>query len=59
MFAYNEEEYIRNVVAEWYPILDNGDINSRMVISDGGSKDNTLEILYALQRQYPKLDVIS
>lgn len=56
--TYNEEVNIRKVVAEWYPILDNGDENSRMVISDGGSKDHTLDILYALQNEYPKLVVI-
>lgn len=50
MPAYNEEANIRNVVEEWYPILDNGDENSKMVISDGGSTDNTLKILYELQK---------
>lgn len=58
MPTYNEEANIRNVVKEWYPILDNGDEKSRMVISDGGSKDHTLEILYELQKEYPKLVVI-
>jgi len=58
MPAYNEEENIRNVVAEWYPILKFGDENSRLVISDGGSKDKTLEILYELRKEYPKLIVI-
>lgn len=56
--AYNEAENIRNVVAEWYPILENGGKDSRMVISDGGSRDNTLEILYELQKEYPKLEVL-
>lgn len=58
MPAYNEAENIRTVVAEWYPLLENGNENSRMVISDGGSKDNTLQILYELQASYPKLVVI-
>lgn len=58
MPAYNEEANIRNVVEEWYPVLANGDENSRMVISDGGSKDNTLQILYDLKKEYPKLIVI-
>ena len=51
MPAYNEEANIREVVAEWYPILENGSEDSRMVISDGGSKDKTLEVLYELQKQ--------
>lgn len=58
MPAYNEETNIRNVVAEWYPVLSKGNDDSRMVISDGGSKDNTLEVLYELQETYPKLVVI-
>ena len=59
MPAYNEEANIREVVAEWYPILQYGSEYSRMVISDGGSKDHTLEILYELQKEYPKLEVLS
>lgn len=59
MPAYNEEENIRSVMKGWYPILENGDENSRMVISDGGSKDNTLNILYEMQKDYPKLVVLS
>lgn len=58
MPAYNEEANIRNVVAEWYPILAYGAEDSKMVISDGGSKDKTLGILYELQKEYPKLEVL-
>lgn len=59
MPTYNEEANIKDVVEEWYPILENGNEKSKMVISDGGSKDNTLDILYELQKTYPKLVVIS
>ena len=58
MPAYNEEANIRTVVSEWYPILGDGDEGSKMVISDGGSKDRTLDILYELQKEYPKLEVL-
>ena len=58
MPTYNEEANIRNVVEEWYPILEKGDENSRVVGSDGGSKDNTLEILHEMKKEYPKLVVI-
>ena len=58
MPAYNEEANIRSVVSEWYPILENASEDSRLVISDGGSKDHTLDILYELQREYPKLEVL-
>ena len=58
MPTYNEEANIRNVVKEWYSILKNGNKNSRLVISDGGSKDRTLDILNELKTEYPKLVVI-
>lgn len=58
MPTYNEEANIRNVISEWYPVLENGSEDSRLVVSDGGSKDNTLNILYELQKEYPKLIVI-
>lgn len=56
--TYNEEANIRNVVAEWYPILENAGENSRLVVSDGGSKDKTLDILNELKKEFPKLVVI-
>ena len=59
MPAYNEETNIVEVVKEWYPILEGKSEDSRMVIADGGSKDNTLQILYDLQKDYPKLEVFS
>ena len=58
MPTYNEEANIRAVVEAWYPMLAYGSEDSRLVISDGGSRDKTLEILYSLQRQYEKLIVI-
>ena len=56
--TYNEEDNIRRVVSEWYPVLEKGNGESRMVIADGGSKDSTLDILYELQKEFPKLVVI-
>jgi glycosyltransferase involved in cell wall biosynthesis len=58
MPAYNEEENIVATVEEWYPMLEYGSEKSRLVVSDGGSKDNTLQILYKLQEKYPKLEVL-
>lgn len=58
MPAYNEEANIRSVVEEWYPILENGSEKSRLVISDGGSSDSTLDILYELKENYPKLEIL-
>lgn len=45
--AYNEEENIKNVIDEWYSIVEkyHGDGESRLVIIDDGSKDNTYQIM--------------
>ena len=59
MPAYNEEKNIAAVVREWYNVLRFGSEDSRMVIADGGSKDNTLQMLYDLQKEFPKLVVQS
>ncbi len=43
--AYNEESTIRTVVEEWYPVVVMAGKNSRLVIIDDGSKDNTYATL--------------
>ncbi len=45
--AYNEEETIRSVISDWYPIIEkhNGDGRSRLVVVDDGSRDSTPGIL--------------
>lgn len=50
--AYNEEENIKAVIDDWYPIIEryNGNRESRLVIVDDGSKDNT----YAIMQEYAK-----
>ena len=58
MPTYNEEANIKNVVEEWYPVLSLADEDSKLVIADGGSKDNTVKILRELQKVYPNLEVI-
>lgn len=58
MPAYNEAANIANVVDAWYPKLALANEDSRLVISDGGSKDDTVELLRELQSKYPKLEVI-
>lgn len=45
MPAYNEEANIRTVIAEWYPVIEKIGNNSKLVIIDDGSKDNTHEIM--------------
>ena len=53
--AYNEEENIAQVVDDWYPVVEkyNGDGESRLVIIDDGSKDNTYEILKTCAEERP------
>ena len=58
MPTYNEEANIREVISSWYQILDLADEDSKIVVSDGGSTDKTLDILYELQEKYPKLIVL-
>lgn len=57
MPAYNEEDNIKNVVNQWYPILQSHDMNGedRLVIIDDGSKDHTLAILNDLAKTRPLL----
>ena len=54
--AYNEEANIENLVADWHPIVEKfGSDESKLVVIDDGSKDNTLSILRGLTDKYPKL----
>lgn len=55
--AYNEEENIRRVIEEWYPIIErhNGNGSSRLVIIDDGSKDNTYTIMRECAKTRPCL----
>ena len=59
MPAYNEEANIEDVVRAWYPIVADKGEDSRMVIADSGSSDGTHNKLEALQREFPKLEVLS
>ncbi len=59
MPAYNEEDNIEHVVAEWYPILDGKGEGSKIVIADYGSNDDTHKILENLKNTlYPKLEIL-
>lgn len=59
MPAYNEEGNIKNVVNDWYKILEEKDDASRLVIADSGSTDKTHEYLLELQKTYPKLEIFT
>ena len=53
--AYNEEENIGAVIEDWYPIVEkhNGNGESRLVIIDDGSKDDTYKIMCKYSEKYP------
>ncbi|HAP15608.1 MAG TPA: glycosyl transferase family 2 [Lactococcus sp.] len=55
--AYNEAENIRQLIDDWYPIVEkhNGDGASRLVIINDGSKDNTYEIVQEYAKNRPLL----
>ena len=59
MPAYNEEANIREVVKSWYGCLEGKDEGSRLVVADSGSSDLTHKYLKSLQREYPKLEILS
>jgi dolichol-phosphate mannosyltransferase len=55
MPAYNEAENIENVIKQWHPIVDKIGAESKLVIVDDSSKDNTFEILKKLTNDFPNL----
>lgn len=52
--AYNEEENIRQVITDWYPIVEKKGSDSRLVIIDDGSKDGTYSIMKQEAKKYPQ-----
>ena len=57
--AYNEEENIKTVINDWYPIVEKVGNGSRLVIIDDGSKDSTYEIIKELSNTLEALEPIT
>lgn len=59
--AYNEEANIRQVIDDWYPIVEkySCDGESRLVIIDDGSKDSTYRIIQDYAKERPLLTPIT
>lgn len=53
--AYNEEETIESVVKEWHEVVEKIGNNSKLVVINDDSKDNTLKKLQKLQKKYNHL----
>ena len=59
--AYNESENIRQLVEDWYPVIEkhNGEGESRMVVIDDGSRDDTFKILCEMAKDRPLLQPLT
>ena len=55
MPAYNEAENIEETIKQWHPVVEKISPDSRLVIVNDGSKDNTFEIMEGLQDKYLQL----
>lgn len=55
MPAYNEEENIQQVISQWHPIVEKIGQESKLIIVNDGSKDNTYAKLLELQSNFPQL----
>lgn len=58
MPAYNEEANIEDVVKMWHPVVERVGGESRLVIANDGSKDNTYAKMLELKKEYPLLEPI-
>lgn len=53
--AYNEEETIKQVINDWYPVIERIGNESKLVIINDGSKDHTYEIIQEYAASHPYL----
>lgn len=59
MPAYNEEKNIEAVVRAWYPLIGSIGNDSKLVVADSGSFDETHNILLKLQSDFSQLEILS
>lgn len=57
--AYNEEETIKQVIEEWYPVVERISKESRLVIIDDGSKDNTYSMMQEEAKKRPQFQPLT
>ncbi|MGI6011388.1 MAG: glycosyltransferase family 2 protein [Ruminococcus sp.] len=53
--AYNEEKNIRTVIEQWHKIVEKTGEDSKILLVNDGSTDQTREIALQLQKDYPRL----
>ncbi|MDR3591373.1 MAG: glycosyltransferase family 2 protein [Negativicutes bacterium] len=56
--AYNEEANIAKVIEDWHPIVAGLGPDSRLVVLNDGSRDNTSQVATALRGRFPQLEVV-
>lgn len=59
MPAYNEEDNIEAVVSAWYKQLEGKNKDSRLVVADSGSTDNTHHILLKMKAGMTQLEILT
>lgn len=57
--AYNEQENIKQVIKDWYPVVEKTGKESRLVIIDDGSKDSTYQIMKKEAEHYPQFEPLT
>ena len=57
--AYNEEANIEQVVNDWYPVVERHGTDSRLVVIDDGSRDDTYKILEEMTVSKPRLTALT
>lgn len=58
MPAYNEGPNIQDTIETWIRILDDKPKQSRLIVADSGSNDQTHDILLKLQKKYSQLEIL-
>lgn len=57
--AYNEEENIRNVINDWYAIVERIGSKSKLIIIDDGSRDTTYSIMREEAKTKPAFEPLT
>ena len=57
--AYNEQDNIKDVINDWYPVVEKYGDDSQLVIIDDGSKDNTFSIMEEEAKTRPRFKPIT